>query len=184
MSPFEACDKPNVQSGVQSGGLPTDCQPCDEVPGAVPLRPRDLPLLSRLAPARGGHYRTASPRSQRRSGCIPAEPYPPRKCCQCSETLAGRVLLGRLPELRIIEGSGFAHRDQDRQETVGDPAQRAAVAVSFGPQLRIVRATPSIALTAGAGSVIHRVPQPLIATLPHAHHAPFTAFARDRRHPE
>lgn len=75
--------------------------------GALPLRPRDL-TLSRQND-RSGTGRRCRPVSfrplSRRSGCVPAEPYPPLRCFQSTENaIAAVVKIRRLVENETEQG--------------------------------------------------------------------------------
>ena len=76
------------------------------------------------------------------------------------------------PAAGIIERAGAEHSDEDVEQTVSDPAERARVAVPALAQGRIVRAAQRIDLRAHARPVIDGLPQASIASTAEADEAP------------
>src|SRR5206468_8406596 len=86
-------------------------------------------------------------------------------------------------KLRIVRRASFQHCDKCRQQTIGNSAERPAVAMSTSTQGGIMLAAAGIFLQAAAGPMIKGVPQPPIAGIAHDHHLLFAALTGNGSQP-
>ena len=70
-------------------------------------------------------------------------------------------------KIRIVEGAVSQHCNEHAQPTIGEPAQGAAVRVTFGAEVRVMSSASCIANRADARPMVERIAKPFVATVAH-----------------